>query len=104
MKLAFACRELPTVLSIDENQTCTSQNFVLFCHVHNPSIPYTLFTLRKNSNRSSIKRTIVHLTPAPRDRTTVIVVRDACSSCALALFTFEADELKMFCRFLGFAA
>lgn len=102
VKLVFTCRELPTVLSIDENQSCTK--FLLFCHVYNPSITYTLFTLRKNSNHSSIKRTVVHLTSAPLDRTTVIVVCDACNSCALALFTFEADELKMFCRFLGFAA
>lgn len=26
VKLVFTCRELPTVLSIDENQSCTSQN------------------------------------------------------------------------------
>lgn len=78
--------------------------FLLFCHVYNLSIAYTLYTLRKNSNHSSIKCTVVHLTSAPLDRTTVIVVREACNSCALALFTFEADELKMFCRFLGFAA
>lgn len=74
--------------------------FLLCCHVYHLSITYTLFTLRKNSNHGSIERTVVHLTSAPFDKTmVVVVVRDACNSCALALFTFKADELKMFCRF-----
>lgn len=73
--------------------------FVLFCHVYHLSIAYTQFSLGKNSNHGSIERTVVHLTSVPSDRTMVFVGRDACNSCLLVLFTFKADELKMFCRF-----
>lgn len=53
------------------------------------------FHMRENRDHSSIDRTVVHLTSAPFDRSTVIVVRDTCNSCPVGFFTFKADELKM---------
>lgn len=91
---------LNLTLSVDENQSLNVTKSYARCIFL--SITCALFTLRRNSNHGSIDRTLVHLTSGPFDRSMVIVVRDACNSCPLELFKFNAFkdvELKMFCRF-----